>query len=36
MESQVLSPKHNMDVYMTTLFGGEAWDLRLELGQVKS
>ena len=35
MESQVLSPKYDMDVYMTTLFEGEAWDLRLELGGAK-
>ena len=25
--SQVLSPNYDMDVYMVTLFGGEAWDL---------
>ncbi len=25
--SQVLSPNYDMDVYMATLFGGEAWDL---------
>ena len=24
---QVLCPKCDMDAYMTTLFGGEAWDL---------
>ena len=27
--SQVLSPKYDMDVYMATLFEGEAWDLCL-------
>ena len=25
--SQVLSPKYDIDAYMTTLFGSEAWDL---------
>ena len=25
--SQVLSPKYDMDAYMGTLCGGEAWDL---------
>ena len=24
-------PKYDMDVYMVTLFGGEAWDLSWEL-----
>ena len=33
--SQVLSPKYDMDVYMTTLFGGKAWDLCCEVGRVK-
>ena len=27
MGSQVLSPKYDIDAYMTTLFGSEAWDL---------
>jgi hypothetical protein len=36
MGSQILSPNYDMDVYMTTFFGGEAWDLCGELGQVKS
>ena len=27
MRSQVPSPKYDMDAYMTTLYGGEAWDL---------
>ena len=35
MESQVLSLKIDMDAYMATLFGGEAWDLCYELGQAK-
>ena len=26
-ESRVLSPKYDMDAYMATLLGGEAWDL---------
>ena len=30
--SQVLSPKYDMDGYMTTLFGGEAWELVLKVG----
>jgi hypothetical protein len=30
--SQVLSPEHDMDGYMTTLFGGEAWGLVLKVG----
>ena len=32
----VLSPKYDMDAYMTTLFGGEAWDLCWKLDQAKS
>ena len=28
----VPSPKYDMDAYMSTLFGGEAWDLCRELG----
>jgi hypothetical protein len=35
MDSQVLSPKHDMDAYMATLFGGEAWDLCWELDRAK-
>ena len=31
--SQVLSPKYNMDAYMATLIGGEAWDLCWELNR---
>ena len=33
--SQVLSPKYDMDAYMATFFGGEAWDMCCELDQVK-
>ena len=33
---KVGSPKYDMDAYMATLFGGEAWDLCWELGQAKS
>ena len=29
--SQVLSPKYEMDAYMATLLGGEAWDLHMTL-----
>ena len=31
----VLSPKYDMDAYMATFFGGEAWDMCCELDQVK-
>ena len=34
--SQVLSPNYDMDAYMASLFGGEAWDLCWELGQAKA
>ena len=34
--SQFLSPNYDMDVYMATLFEGEAWDLCCELGRAKS
>ena len=34
-KSQVLSPKDDMDTYMATLFGGEAWKLCWELGQAQ-
>ena len=34
--SQVLSPNYDMDAYMATLFGGEAWDLCYKLGQAES
>ena len=29
--SQGLSPKYDMDVYMATLFGGEAWEFVLRI-----
>ena len=29
---QVLSPKYDMNAYMTTLVGGEAWNLMLRVG----
>ena len=35
-ESEVLSPKYDMDAHMTTLFEGEAQDLCWELGQAKN
>ena len=34
--SQVLCSKYDMDAYMATHFGGEAWHLCSELGQAKS
>ena len=34
--SQVFSPNYDMDAYMATCFGGEAWDLCYELGRAKS
>ena len=34
--AQVRSPKYDMDAYMATLFGGEAWDLCWQLGWTKS
>ena len=36
MGSQVVSPNYDMDAYMATLYGGEAWDLCCELGRAKS
>ena len=36
MGSQVLSLSYDMDAYMATLFGGEAWDLCCELGWAKT
>jgi hypothetical protein len=34
--SQVISPKYDMDTYMATPFGGEAWDSGWKLGQAKN
>ena len=34
--SEVFKPKYDIDAYMATLFGGEVWDLRWQLGQAKS
>ena len=36
MDSQVLSPKHDTNAYMATLFGDEAWDLCWDLDRAKS
>jgi hypothetical protein len=36
MGSQVLHLDYDMDAYMATFFGGEAWDLCCELGSAKS
>ena len=33
---QVLRLKHGMDVYMTTFFGGDTWNLCWELGWAKT
>jgi hypothetical protein len=33
---QALSPEYDMDAYMATFIGGEAWDLCWKLGQTKS
>ena len=35
-KTQDPSPNYDMDAYMTTLFGGEAWDLCCEMGRAKS
>ena len=34
--TQVLGPKYDMNAYMATLSGGEAWNLCWELGRAKS
>jgi hypothetical protein len=35
-KAQILGLKYDMDAYVATLVGGEAWDLCWELGRAKN